>query len=231
MRFRSVFSRIVDVLVGISLLLLGACVTDRTPKLVRTAPVNFQDSYSQMQFKVLPADEQVRLAINDQDPLFSFEGGLGVYESLALPDLTQPYVLQIDSEVVKRSDNPNGTIFFPVLTFLDAKKNWIKTFDALPYVTQKPIGKKNYITVSLQISDELAAARYVVIHTHKDKLNKAIGYYDGQELMQSSQFNTMMTAPISVPRYRYEFASQGWVRVTAFIPTEGDNDKKPSVEY
>ncbi len=223
-------SRFRGILIFAGTLLLGACAsTDRTPKLVRTAPLDLQDSYHDMTFKVLPPEEQVRLEFSGDDPIFSFEGGNSHYEALALPDLAQPYALQIDSEVVKDRLGFAGTLFFPVLTFLDADKEWIKTFDALPYVTQKPLGKTNYITVSLQISDQLAAARYVVIHTQEDKFNKAIGHYDGEVLMQSNSFNTMMTAPIEKPRYRYELVSQGWVRLKA--SNKPGISEKPPVEY
>ena len=221
MRFPADTSRFRGILICVCALVLGACAsTDKIPKVVRTATVDFQDSFSDMVFKALPPEEQVRLEFSGDDPIFSFEGGSSHYEALALPDLAQPYVLRIDSEVVKNRLGYNGTLFFPVPTFLDADKKWIKTFDALPYVTQKPLGKTNYITVSLQVSDELAAARYVVIHTQEDKLNMAIGYYDGEVLMKSRNFNTMMTAPVDDPRYRYEFSPQGWVRLKAFKLSE-----------
>lgn len=211
-------------------LLLGACAsTDPKPKLVRTTTVDFESSFNDMTFKVLPADEQVRLGINVDDPRFKFEGGISHFEALTLPDLAQPYYLQIDSEVVKNRLGYTGTIFYPVLTFLDANKEWLKTFDALPYVVQKPYGKVNYMTVTLQMSDELATARYLVIHTQDDRLNKAIGVYEGEQLLLSSGFNTMMTSPVDKPRLRYEFAAHGWVRLTA--SAERKLDAKSAVEY
>jgi len=211
-------------------LLLGACTsTDLKPNLVRTTTVDFETSFSDMTFKLLPADEQVRLGINVDDPRFKFEGGLSHFEALALPDLAQPYFLQIDSEVVKDRLGYTGTLFYPVLTFLDANKEWIKTFDALPYVVQKPYGKVNYMTVTLQMSDRPVAARYLVIHTQDDRLDKAIGVYEGEQLLQSSGFNTMMTSPVDKPRWRYEFADHGWVRLTASV--ERKIDAKSAVEY
>jgi hypothetical protein len=213
-----------------SLLLLGACAsTDRIPKLVRTTNVDFQESFSDLTFKVLPAEQQVSLVIDRDGPGFSFEGGPSHYEALVLPGLVQPYFLQIDSVVVKTRLGYTGTLFFPVLTFLDANKQWIKTFDSLPYVTQTPFGKTNYMTVSLQISDELADARYVIIHTQDNKLDKAIGYYDGQDLMKSNSFSTMMTSPVDKPRWRYEFTTHGQIRLTAY--TTPRIDRTPPVEY
>jgi hypothetical protein len=223
MRVRSVLTRIYSFAAILSLLLLGACVsTDRTPKLVRTASIDFQKSFSDMSFNVLPAEERVRLEINAADPRFNFTGGISYYEALVLPDLIQPYILQIDSEVIWGKPGYAGTLFFPVVTFLNENKEWLKTFDALPYVVQKRYGNANYMTVSLQISDELAAAHYIVIHTQDDKLNKAIGYHDGEALLQSSGFNTMMIAPVEEPRYRYEFVPLGWVRLKASL-TSGHN--------
>lgn len=216
MRIRAALLRVPGLAAILGLLLLGACAsTDQTPKLVRTTLVDFQESFGDMTFKVLPAEEQIRLGINTDDPRFSFEGGISHYEALVLPDLAQPYFLKIDSEVVKNRLGYTGTIFFPVLTFLDADKQWLKTLDALPYVTQKPFGKTNYMTVSLQVSDELVAARYLVIHTQDDKLDKAIGYYEGEQLMQSNTFTSMMSTAIDKPRFRYEFTSWGWVRLKA----------------
>ena len=214
----------------LSLLLLGACAsTDRKPKLVRTASVDFQESFRDMSFKLLPAEELVRLQIDVADPRFEFTGGASHYEALVLPDLVQPYIVQIDSEVVWGGFGHNGTLFFPVVTFLDENREWLNTFDALPYVVQKPFDSANYMTVSLQISDELAAASYIVIHTQDDKLNKAIGYFEGEALFQSSGFSTMMTSPVEKPRYRYEFSPLGWVRLKASMASA--HNTKISTQY
>ncbi len=222
--------RIPGLVTILSLLLLSACAsTDLKPKLVRTESVDFQKSFSEMSFKVLPAEERVRLKIDGTDSRFGFTGGASHYEALVLPDLVKPYILQIDSEVVRGGLGHPGTLFFPVVTFLDEKKEWLKTFDALPYVVQKPFGSANYMTVSLQISDELAAAHYIVIHTQDDKLNKAIGYFEGEAILQSSGFSTMMTAPVEKPRYRYEFAPLGWVRLKASLPS--GHNTKVSTQY
>jgi len=149
MRFTAAAPRFLEALIFAATLLLGACVnTDRTPHLVKTTPVDFKETFSDMVFKVLPAGQQVRLEFNRNDPVFSFQGGPSSYAALVLPDLPQPYVLRIDSEVVKTEIGNPGTLFFPVLTFLDAGKNWIKTFDSLPYVTQKPVSKTNYFSTN-----------------------------------------------------------------------------------
>ncbi len=224
MRIRTVVIRIWGFVAILSLSLLGACAsTDREPKLVSTASVDFQESFSEMSFSVLPAEKLVRLEIDRADPGFNFTGGTSRYEALVLPKLAQPYILQIDSEVVRGRFMHAGTLFFPVVTFLDENKEWLKTFDALPYVVQKPFGSVNYMTVSLQISDELASARYIVVHTQDDKLNKAIGYFEGEALLQSSGFSTMMTAPVEIPRYRYEFVPLGWVRLKASLTSGHTN--------
>ena len=230
MRFRTAFSGRPLLPLFAGLLALGGCVsTDPEPVLVRSAPVDFHQSFEEMTFKVLPAQKQVRLAINDRDPRFGFEQGVSHYEALSLPELAQPYILRIDSEVVKTDAYRNGTIFFPVLTFLDADRKWLRTYDALPYVTQKPYDGRNYITVSIQISDELGAARYLVVHTQAEKLDLAIGRDRGKDLMQSRNFQTMMTAPITEPRYRYEFAPQGWVRIEASAPPAKEPGKVQAV--
>lgn len=214
-------SRIHGVLVSaLAVLFLGACSTDLDPVLVETTPVSFHESFAEMSFKQLPVEEEVRLSINYEDPVFSFRGGLSRYEALALPALPQPYVLKIESELVRDGAFDVGTIFFPVLTFLDSNKSPIRTFDALPYVTQKKAGREDYILALVQVSDQLEAARYVVIHTQDDKLHKAIGRDGGKDLMQSNSYTTMMFAPSTEPLYRYEFASSGWIRVMAVAPTK-----------
>lgn len=231
MRFRPKSSRLLPLALLISATsLLGGCLnTDLPPEVVRTTPVNFNQSYQGMTFKLLPEDEKVRLAIDNLDPKFRFGGGFSRFEALALPDLVQPYKLRVESEVVRESIYGYGTLFYPVLTFLDANKKWIKTFDALPYVTRKPYTGRNYILVYIQISDELAAARYVVIHTQEDKYSKAIGSDKGKEILKSSGYKTMMFAPFTEPRYRYNFVPEGWVRIKAFVPPEVD--KAPPKEY
>ena len=208
--------RIQSVLIAsLAALLLGACSTDYKPELVKTTPVTFYDSFSQMEFKDLPGEEELRVGIHYEDPAFRFEGGLSRYEALRLPALPQPYLLRVESEVVRDSSVDVGTLFYPVLTFLDGNMAPIRTFDSLPYVMQKETGRANYIVSLVQISDELAAARYVVIHTQDDKLDKAIGRDQGKDLMQSKNFDTMMFAPITAPLYRYEFAPDGWLRLKA----------------
>ena len=213
--------RIHGVLVpALAILFLSACSTDLDPELVETTPANFHESFTDMSFKLLPAEEEVRLSINYEDPVFSFKGGLSRYEALTLPVLPQPYVLKIESELVRDGAFDVGTLFYPVLTFLDSNKSPIETFDALPYVTQKKAGREDYILALVQISDQLEAARYVVVHTQDDKLDKAIGRDGGKDLMQSNSYDTMMFAPSTEPLYRYEFAPSGWIRVMAVAPTK-----------
>ncbi|MEE9446809.1 MAG: MalM family protein [Arenicellales bacterium] len=205
------------VVLGFSLLALGACAgTGNNHYMLSTQAQN--ETFETMTFKTLPAAEKVRLAVNSADPSFQFKGGYSHYEALALPDMSQAYVLQLESEVVRTAQQGKGEIFFPVLTFLDAKKQAINTYDALPYTMQTPFYARKHIRASIKISGALADARYVVIHTTDKKLDQAIASGDGKSILQSGGFNTMVFAPITKPRYRTNFGREGWVRVLAYLP-------------
>lgn len=202
------------------LLLLGACAGNN-PNYVVSVPGEGSDSFESMAFKVLPAGKKVRLAIDSDDARFNFEGGYSYYEALSLPEMGQPYILQLESEVVRETEDKIGRIFFPVLTFLDQDKQKIQTFDALPYTLQTPFYGRNHILASVRVSENLSAARYVVIHTHDDKLDQAIATSDGKSLLRSGGFNTMIFAPVTEARYRIDFGSYGRIRLLAFMPKAG----------
>ncbi len=204
------------------LLTLGACTSfGQNAHFVVSVPNDCCDTFDTMAFKVLPAEQKVRLAINSDDPNFGFEGGYSHYEALTLPELSQPYVLQFESEVVRGNKNHRGEIFFPVLTFLDANKQKIKTFDTLPYTLQTPFYGRNHIRSSIRVGAKLAAARYVVVHTQDDKLEQSIATGDGKTVLQSKGFGSMIYAPITAPRFRINFAAKGWVRILAYSPQAG----------
>jgi len=210
---------------------LGACTHHAVHKpVVIKAPEDFTVSFADMTFKLLPAAEQVRLAINNEDPSFQFSGGDSFYEAVSLPQLVQPYLIQVDSEVVTSAADYHGEIFFPVLTFLDANKENLRTVDSLPYVLQEPATERNYMRASIQISDELANARYLVVHTHRDKLDMSIARGDGESILRSDGYKTMMYAPSTKPRYRVNFSQDGWVRLKAFIP-EATPEKPAATSY
>lgn len=198
---------------------LSACANHGVqPPVVIKAPGDFTRSFADMSFKQLPADEEVRLAINNEDSSFQFAGGDSFYEALSLPQLAQPYLIRVQSEVVTTTTDYHGKLFFPVLTFLDVNKGNMLTVDYLPYVLQEPAADRNYMEASIQISDELANARYVVIHTQHDKLDLSIARGDGESILRSRGYQTMMYAPSTKPRYRINFSRDGWVKLKAFIP-------------
>ena len=203
----------------VGLLSLGACVNHGVkPPVVIKATEDFTDSFADMSFKQLPANEEVRLAINNEDSSFQFSGGDSFFEALSLPPLAQPYLITVKSELVTSSSDYHGELFFPVLTFLDVNKENILSVDSLPYVLQEPVTERNYMEASIQVSDDLAGARYMVIHTQSDKLEMSIARGDGQSILRSSGYQTMMYAPSTKPRYRVNFSRDGWVRLQATIP-------------
>ena len=217
MNNRSVYKHFI---VAIGLLALGACAGN-SPHYVVTVPGDCCDSFDTMAFKELPADKRVRLVIDSDDMGFKFEGGYSHYEALSLPEIAQPYILQIESEVVREGEDNKGKIFFPVLTFLDAKKEIVQTFDTLPYTLQTPFYGRNHIRASVKLAGKIASAKYVVIHTHDDKLDQAIATGDGKSVLKSGGFNTMVYAPLTKSRYRIDFGRDGRIRVLAFAPKPG----------
>ncbi len=217
-KYATRFKPVVYIVAALS---LGACASHGVdPVVVIKAPEDFTNSFSEMTYKLLPANEQVRLAINNEDPAFNFEDGSSFYEALSLPLLAQPYEIKVQSEVVTSSADYHGEIFFPVLTFLDENKQHILSVESLPYVLQEPATERNYMQASIQISDELASARYMVVHTQPEKLQMSIARGDGRSILRSSGYQTMMYAPSTKPRYRVNFSDSGWVRIKAFRPIE-----------
>lgn len=209
------FSRLALILSGLA---LGACASvSDSPHYVVSPPGECCEAFDQMTFKALPAGKTVRLLVDSDDPGFSFKGGYSRYEALLLPDMSQqPYTLQFESEVVRTSEDLRGTMFFPVLTFLDENKKLIRTFDALPYTLQTPFYGRNHIRSSVRVIGELVKAKYVVVHTQDDKLNQALATSDGKTTLQSGGFTTMIYAPTSAPRYRINFGENGRLKVLAF---------------
>ena len=106
MNNRSVYKHFI---VAIGLLALGACAGN-SPHYVVTVPGDCCDSFDTMAFKELPADKRVRLVIDSDDMGFKFEGGYSHYEALSLPEIAQPYILQIESEVVREGEDNKGKI-------------------------------------------------------------------------------------------------------------------------
>ena len=198
-------------------LVLGACAgIGHNPHYVVSPPGDCCQSFEEMTFKTLSAGKKVRLSVDGEDPGFNFEGGYSRYEALMLPNIAGPYILQLESEVVRSAEDMRGTLFFPVLTFLDADKKHIRTFDALPYTLQTPFYGRNHIRASVRISGDLADARYVLVHTQDDKLDHALATSDGESILRAGGFDTMLYAPITEARYRINFARKGWVRVLAY---------------
>ncbi len=201
----------------LGILVLGACTgIGHSPHYVVSPPGDCCQSFEQMTFKALPVGKKVRLLVDGEDPGFKFEGGYSRYEALMLPTIDRPYILQLESEVVRSAEDMRGTLFFPVLTFLDGDKKHIRTFDALPYTLQTPFYGRNHIRASVRISGDLANARYVLVHTQDDKLDQAIATSDGESILRAGGFDTMLYAPITEARYRINFTRKGWVRVLAY---------------
>lgn len=220
-------------LLVLSVTALEACMPPRTvkPPVVVKEAETFTDSFAMMPYQFLPADQEVQLVIDNQDPSFRFAGGDSYFEALTLPALAQPYVIQIRSKLVTSSADLHGEMLFPVVTFLDENKQHLMTLDNLPYVLKEPSTATNYMQASVQISDQLAAARYMVVHTQDNKLNQAIGRGDGQSILQTGGYETMMFSPQTKPRYRVNFSDTGRVELKAFIPGNEPKPAEPPANY
>jgi len=216
----------------LSVTALGACTTRAmNPPVVLKEAEAFTNSFTEMPYQFLPADQEVQLVIDNTDSSFHFSGGDSYYEALTLPGLEQPYEIQIRSDLVTSKSDLHGEILFPVLTFLDTNKQFLMTLDNLPYVLKEPYTKKNYMQASVQVSDQLAEARYMVIHTQDDKLNLAIAKGDGQSILHTGGYQTMMFAPQTKPRYRVNFSATGEVKIKAFTPGNEPESVQPAPNY
>jgi hypothetical protein len=216
----------------LSVTALSACTTRAmNPPVVVKEVETFTNSFLAMPFMLLPAGEEVQLLINNQDASFRFAGGDSYYEALTLPDLARPYVIKVRSDLVTTKSDLHGEIFYPVLTFLDTQKQVLMTLDNLPYVLKEPATAKNYMQASVQISDQLANARYMVVHTQDDKLNQAIAKGDGQSILRTGGYQTMLFAPQTKPRYRVNFSATGQVKITASQPGAETKSTPPAANY
>jgi len=215
-----------------SITALGACTTRAmNPPVVIKEAETFTNSFTTMPYQLLPADEEVQLVIDNQDSSFHFSGGDSFYEALTLPDLAQPYLIQVRSDLVTSKSDLHGEMLFPVLTFLDAGKQFLMTLDDLPYVLKEPVTARNYMQASVQISDQLAGARYMVVHTQDEKLDQAIAKGDGRSILQTGGYQTMMFAPQTKPRYRVNFSATGQVKIKAFTLGSEPESASPPVNY
>ena len=140
-------------------------------------------------------------------------------------------MLKIRSDLITSKSDLHGEILFPVLTFLDENKQFLLTLDDLPYVLKEPVTAKNYMQASVQISDQLAPARYLVVHTQDSKLDQAIAKGNGQSILQTGGYQTMMYAPQTKPRYRVNFSATGRVKVKAFTPGNEPESAQPPANY
>ncbi|MFT5606906.1 MAG: hypothetical protein ACI9PZ_000705 [Parvicella sp.] len=175
------------------------------------------ETLDSLQYKQLPLNEKVRLAVNRDDAIYHYaKDGSSFVEALALPLNAQSSLLEIEieSEIVHNRDLDEKHIFFPVLTFLDGNKKVIKTVDSETVSFQSPTFSKAFMRVVVRLTGDIRDARYVLIHTTEEKLDYAISKTDENLLLQTSGFDTMIFAPIKSPKYRVNFGSEGWMRVT-----------------
>ena len=143
------------------------------------------------------------------------ETGRSYVEALVLPTLATPYQLAIASEVVHQRGDKHPSILFPVLTFLDENKNAIASFTDLPLRFDARVFRRSHMAVVMKIGDELAAARYALIHTDIAKQDYAVSTKNPERLLKSSGFDSMIYAPVSDPRYRIDFGPEGWIKLEA----------------
>ena len=177
---------------------------------LRLAAAN-DGGYAKLSYKYLPAGKSVRLAINRDDQSMVFEGGKSFVEALVLPAVKTPYLIEVQSEMVVAGDERHGSIFFPVLTFLDANKKPIRTFNELPGRFRTHLSKKPQYRTAITIDQSLANARYLLVHTDASQLNYAISTKNPETRLQASGFESMLYAPTSKARYRVNFSAEGWV--------------------
>ncbi len=172
------------------------------------------ETLSSLQFKQLPANQKVRLAVNRDDAIYHYAKGQSSFvEALTLPLNSQSSLIQIESEVVHNRDSSKKHIFYPVLTFLDADKKVIKTIDPSEASLQSPLFARAHMRIAVRLTGDIRDARYVLLHTTQEKLNYAISKTQESMFLQTGGFDTMIFAPIKDPRYRINFGAEGWVKI------------------
>lgn len=202
--------------VAVTAVLSGCSNHDYSTKEMMTANAGCcEGPYSQLVYKVIPANADVRLSVNGEDQVMDLPSGRSFVEALALPEYVRPYWLELQSEVV-RSKTEGGkvrSLFFPVMTFLDENKQPIKTIDDAQYRYLTPLVGRDRIRMLIPMRDELVSAKYVLIYTTDRHLARGMSTSEPHKQLQTRKFNTMVFAPVPDAKYRIDFGPEGWLRL------------------
>lgn len=190
-----------------------ACTSYRdepSDSLALSAP---QNGYQALTYKHLPANRQVRLAVDRHDQSIDLDGGKSFVEALVLPRMPIPYRIDLQTEVQTAGDARGQSVFLPSLTFLDSTKQPIRTVNEMTSRYRAHTLKSPIIRSAMTIGNDLAHARYLLVHTDPANSGYSMAIRDSASRLKSGNFSTMVYAPVSPARYRVDFGEEGWVNL------------------
>ena len=150
------------------------------------------DELSQLPFKVLPADFEATLVIDEEDPVIRLPGGKTYVEPLALPEFPVGAVLRVQSHVTPRDPITRSTVLYPVITLLDGEHRYLETIDTLDFHYDSILGLERTLTVAIQLDSTRSNARYALIHTSDQRLRQALATQKPRQVITVRDFDSML---------------------------------------
>ncbi len=172
--------------------------------------------FTDLTYKVMTPNEHGTLRIDREDPAYTLEGGRSFVEAVALPPLSPPWRLKIESFTTYPPGSRKPEVYYPAVTLLDADFQPIRTLDDLPFEYEAPLFGRNRIVMTVTIAGDLAPARYAVIHSGDRERSLALVRTRTGETIKTDPFETMVYAPVPPPRYRTNFGPEGRIRLLAY---------------
>ena len=166
------------------------------------------NSFSDMQFSVIPLNELTSISIGPEDEAFRFDEGKSYFKAFSLPARTGAYSVELTTLLVGQWID-TAHVFYPYLTFLDENHNVTrKNEKPRIYYDESMIEGARWVgSVKLSASD-----RYMIIHTSPEIFNMKISVgYDSAGYAYSTG-----TGIVFVPAsgtHRASFGAAGKLRI------------------
>jgi len=173
------------------------------------------DSLLELEVFPLPLNEYVTMVVDRNDSVFEFRSGKSFAKALELPQLEEEYLLQLDSVVNIPRLDLNREVMFPMVTLLDANLDPVAIYDDETVDLRKPFFGPDLLRIILTV-ERGSAARYALIHTSDARTRQGMSADSPYELVQKSDFNTMLYARPSEPRRKIHFVETGMINVLAY---------------
>lgn len=127
-------------------------------------------NYAEFQFEDMPIDKEIKFSIGPGDKAYLFPTGKSYFKSFRLPEFEDTHSLQIRT-YLQGTSSENIYVFAPFLTFLNDSYTPLDDAKAPKlYFDEGFIEGKRWTAVI----DLPQTAKYVVIHTHPELINKRI---------------------------------------------------------